>query len=214
MANKYKKIAMCISFLLVFAWCMMGTGTSLAWFADTDEEVNNIFHFAQFDLEVEYRDEDGNWKTLEGSTEVFDKEALYEPGYTQIVYLKIMNKGDVPFDFKTAVSVLDYNRLNNVFGQPLILQDHLKFGFASASSEDAMDVLVANRELAAAYATNKLSNYATDPVDLGAGKTVYMALVVRMPEEVDNAANYWGDIHPYVELGIIVTATQKEMPKN
>ena len=35
-----------------------------------------------------------------------------------------------------------------------------------------------------------------------------IALIVRMPEEVDNFANYRGTIVPKVELGITVKAEQ------
>ncbi|MBQ8202988.1 MAG: hypothetical protein IJZ75_01750 [Clostridia bacterium] len=55
----------------------------------------------------------------------------------------------------------------------------------------------------------KLSNYATDEASLEAGKTVYMAIVVHMPEGIGNEANYRGDEIPKVELGIIATATQQ-----
>ena len=44
--NKYSRVAMAISIVVLILWSIMGTGTSLAWFTDTDEEINNIFHFA------------------------------------------------------------------------------------------------------------------------------------------------------------------------
>lgn len=209
----YTRIALAVSVVIMILWGMMGTGASLAWFTDTDEEVKNIFHFAEFDLDVEYRTENGSWKSIEADTEVFDDKALYEPGYTQVVYLRIINNGTVPFDFKTAVSVSDYTVPTNVFGQKFHLQDYLKFGFVTADTEAEMDELVKTRQQAAECATNQLSNYSTEMAELDAKETIYMALVVRMPEEVDNVANYRGDVIPRVELGIIVTATQKEMPK-
>lgn len=206
----YTRIALAVSIVLVIIWGIMGTGTSLAWFTDVDEEVKNIFHFADFDLEVEYRAQDGQWKTIEGNTQIFDDGALYEPGYTQVVYLRVTNKGDVPFDFKSAVSVTDYTVATNVFGQKFHLQDYLKFGLTPAVETEAeMDALVANRELAVCYATMPLSNYSTDTAALDAERTVYMALVVRMPEEVDNVANYRGEAIPRVELGLIISATQQ-----
>ena len=85
----------------------------------------------------------------------------------------------------------------------------MKFGLTFADTEQAMDNKVATRELAKALATMKLNSYATDEAALGAGETVYMALVVRMPEEVANEANYRGVTVPKVELGIIVNATQQ-----
>ena len=214
MTNKYKKIVVGISLLLVMMWCVLGTGASLAWFVDVDEEVKNVFHFAEFDLEVSHRLEDGTWEKIEQDTEIFDDEALYEPGYTQTVYLKIENKGTVPFDYKTAVTVSDYTLATNVYGQSFQLFDYLKFGLTTAKTEAELDTLVATRNLAREVANMPLNHYYEDDFttvqsELGAGETIYMALVVRMPEEVGNAANYRGNDIPRVELGVIVTATQK-----
>jgi len=41
------------------------------------------------------------------------------------------------------------------------------------------------------------------------GSERYIALIVRMPEEVGNAANYRGVIVPRVDLGITVKASQE-----
>ena len=209
MHNRYKKIALSVSLVLLLLWGVLGTGASLAWFVDTDEEVKNVFHFAEFDLEVSHRLEDGTWETVGQETKIFDDEALYEPGYTQVVYLKIENKGTVPFDFKTAVTVTDYTLATNVFGQSFQLQDYLKFGLTTADTEEALQAKVADRNLANKVATMPLSNYATEVASLDAKGTVYMAIVVRMPEDVSNAANYRGDVIPRVKLGLIVTATQQ-----
>ena len=205
----YKRIALALSLCILLVWAILGTGASLAWFSDTSEEIKNIFHVAEFELEVSHRLPDGTWESIDGKTNVFDDEALYEPGYVQVVYLKIENKGTLPFDFKTAVNVTDYTLATNVYGQPFNLQDYLKFGLTFADTEQAMDDKVETRELAKALATTKLNSYATDEAALGAGETVYMALVVRMPEEVANEANYRGVTVPKVELGIIVNATQQ-----
>ena len=214
MKSKYKKIALSISLLLVVAWCVLGTGASLAWFVDTDDEVKNVFHFAEFDLEVSHRLEDGTWEKVEQGTKIFDDEALYEPGYVQVVYLKIDNLGTVPFDFKTAVTVTDYTVATNVFGQTFHLQDYLQFGLTTADTEAELYEKVATRNLAEEVANMPLNHYykndfVTDKAELGAKETVYMALIVRMPEEVTNIANYRGDVIPRVELGLIVTATQQ-----
>lgn len=208
--NKYKKIALSLSLAVLVIWGILGTGTSLAWFVDTDEEVKNVFHFAEFELEVSHRLEDGTWEIVDEDTKIFDDQALYEPGYVQVVYLKIKNKGTVPFDFKTAVSVTDYTLATNVFGQNFQLQDYLKFGLATTATEAQIYEMVATRNLAEEVANMPLSNYATEVASLDAGGEVYMALIVRMPEEVDNVANYRGDVIPKVELGLIVSATQQK----
>ena len=206
----YTRALLALSVVIMIVWGLMGAGTSLAWFTDTDADINNVFHFADFDVLAEYRDKDGNWKDIEAETEIFDRNALYEPGYTQVIYLRVTNKGDVPFDFKTAVVVKDYSEPINVLGQKFHLQDYLTFGLTPAvGSEQEMDALVADRVSANAYATMDLGNYATEVAELDDGQTVYMALVVHMPEDVGNVANYTGDTVPEVFLGLIVTAMQQ-----
>lgn len=209
--KNYTKIGLVLSIVFMIIWSVMGTGTSLAWFTDTDEEVKNVFHFADFEVEAEYRDKDGNWKSIEGETTIFDDQALYEPGYVQVVYLRVTNKGDVPFDYQTAVTDVKCEPATNVFGQTFYLQQYLKFGMTDAvTTETAMDELVETRELAKGYATMPMGTYEKKKASLDAGETVYMALVVYMPEEVDNVANYREDDIPRVELGLIVSATQQK----
>ena len=207
----YTRLALVFSILILLAWSLMGTGVSLAWFSDSDVEVKNVFHFATFDVLAEYRQEDGNWKDITGETKIFDDQALYEPGYVQVVYLRVTNNGTVPFDYYTAVNVTDYTPAMNVFGQMFNLQDYLEFGLTPAVGTEAeMDALVATRPQARAYANMPLNNYDTEVASLDAGQSAYMALVVRMPEEVGNVANYRGNTIPRVELGLIVSATQQD----
>ena len=204
------KIALVLSLCMMFVWALLGTGASLAWFNDTSEEVKNIFHFADFDLEVSQRMEDGSWESIDGRSDIFDRNALYEPGYTQVVFLKIENLGDRAFDFKAAVSVTDYTKAINYFGQEFCLQNYLKFGAVYADSEEVMDKMVETRRFAQAVATDTLGHYASETTELAADGVMYMAIVVHMPEEVGNEANYRGDVIPKVELGIVVNASQKK----
>ncbi len=204
----YKKIALALSLCALVVWGILGTGASLAWFTDTSPEINNIFHFAEFDVEVSHRLTDGKWESIDGKTDIFDDEALYEPGYVQVVYLKVENKGTVPFKFFTSVNVNGCIEATNVFGQRFMLQDYLQFGITTADSEDAMKNSVPNRDEAVKIANMPLKNYATETAILDPGATKYIALIVRMPEEVGDIANYRGDTVPKVELGITVKADQ------
>lgn len=204
----YKKIALILSLSALVVWAVLGTGASLAWFTDTTPEINNIFHFADFEVAVSHQLTDGTWEEIDGKTDVFDNEALYEPGYVQVVYLKIENKGDREFEFFTAVNVNDCDVATNVFGQQFLLQEYLKFGVVGAATEQAVKDSVPNRETAVQIANMPLHNYATETARLEAGETAYLALIVRMPEEVNNVANYRGEDIPKVELGITVKADQ------
>ena len=205
-----KKIALVLSMCTILIWAILGTGASLAWFNDTTPEINNIFHFADFDLVVSHRLPDGSYKEIDEKTKLFDEYALYEPGYVQVVYLKVENQGDIAFDFNTAVSVTDYTVATSVYGTPINLQDHLRFGVVTADEEAELKEKLADREKAVSYADRKLNNYATEKAELKSGEDAYMALIVCMPEEVGNEANYRGKDIPMVELGIIVKADQQK----
>ena len=204
----YKRIALVLSLCALLIWAILGTGASLAWFTDTSPEINNIFHFGEFDLVVSHRLTDGKWEEVDSQTKVFDEKALYEPGYVQVVYLKVENKGTLPFEFYAAVNVNGCIEATNVFGQRFMLQDYLKFGLKTADTEDEMKNSIPNREKAVEIADMPLKNYATETAILAPGATKYIALIVRMPEEVGNIANYRGDTVPKVELGITVKADQ------
>lgn len=205
----YKRIALALSLCALIIWGILGTGASLAWFTDTSPEINNIFHFADFELDVSHRLTDGTWEKVDSQTKIFDEEALYEPGYVQVVYLKVENKGSVPFKFYTAVNVNGSAVATNVFGQQFLLQDYLKFGVTTADSEEEMKNSVPDRGVAVNVADMPLHNYyETGAFELAPNTTKYIALIVRMPEEVGNVANYRGNTVPKVELGITVKADQ------
>ena len=207
--TSYKRIALALSLCALIIWGILGTGASLAWFTDTSPELNNIFHFADFDLVVSHRLTDEKWEEVDSQTKIFDEEALYEPGYVQVVYLKVENKGDRDFKFSTAVNVNGCIVATNVFGQDFMLQDYLKFGIKTADTEEEMKNSIPDRESAVEIASEPLHNYyETGAFELAPGGTKYIALIVRMPEEVGNVANYRGDTVPEVDLGITVKADQ------
>ena len=207
--KSYKKIALALSLCTIIIWTILGTGASMAWFADASPEINNIFHFTDFDLDVSYRSTTGEWEEVDSQTKIFDEKALYEPGYIQVAYMKVENKGEVPFKFDTAVNVNGCTHATNVFGQRFMLQDYLKFGIMTADSENEIKNSITDRDVAAKIANESLHNYyETGAFKLEPNGTKYIALVVYMPEEVGNIANYRGDEIPNVELGITVRADQ------
>lgn len=212
----YKQIALVLSLCALIAWCIFGTGTSLAWFVDTTPEINNIFHFADFEVEVSHYIGENEWEKIDGKTDIFDNEALYEPGYVQVVYLKVENKGTAPFRFFTAVNINGCIEATNAFGQRFMLQDYLKFGVITDMKEQDIINGTLDRKIAKDAANTlvkdiadmPLHNYATKTATLQPKQTAFFALIVRMPEEVGNIANYRGDDIPKVELGITVKAEQ------
>ncbi len=209
--NKVKKIAFVLSLFSFIIWSLLGTGASLAWFSDSTPVLKNVFHFSDFELQLFHRLDNGDWDEVESDTEIFNKDALYEPGYVQKVYLKVKNNGDIPFDWKTAISVYDRTLGKNIYDDFFDLQDYLKFGIVIADTEDEILALTDTRDKAIAIADSPLlNNYSTQVASINAGGEAYLSLIVRMPEEVTNVANYVPPNQPRLFLGIIVSATQQQ----
>ena len=223
--RRFTKVAFALSICLLVLWGVLGTGTSIAWFMDETPELVNTFDFGELDLEVYYKTTNAQghdeWVLVDEKTKVFDEEALYEPGYTQVVYLKIVNKGDVEFDYKLSVIMNDFVPGINEAGQPIYLPNYLKFGALITEDEESL-----SREVARTTATKDLDNgdgstkemlplntYSSNigqlEAEAGEDSVDYAALILYMPEKVGNEANYRGDDIPTVDLGITVFASQR-----
>lgn len=212
--KSYTKIALTLSICLLVIWGLLGTGTTIAWFTDTSIVRQNTFLIGELDLEVSHKLEDNSYEIVDSNTKIFDDEALYEPGYVQVVYLKVENKGNAPFEYKLAVDVNDVTVGESVLGNDIYLPNYLKYGVLFGADEAQL-----TRETAKVIAENEfLGETLNYPLNIYSEKdnvvvppegVRYIALIVRMPEAIGNAANYRGSTVPRVDLGITVTASQE-----
>ena len=105
--------------------------------------------------------------------------------------------------------------IKNVYGQDIYLPEHLKFGLVLADDETELIEKVKDRQTAEKQAKlplddyNELNTYDSTPENLKTGEETYAALILRMPKEVNNVANYRGNTSPSVALGLTVKATQE-----
>jgi len=215
--RKWTKAALSLSTCLLILWWALGTGATLAWFSDTDT-VRNEFRVGRLKMDVSYRNDIvTDYTPLEGTTKAFNDEALYEPGYTQVVYLKIDSLGDVPFNYKIAVTVEDFTNGKNVWNEDIYLPNYLRYGVVFGESEADVQRQVKDRLAARSNALNDWGALGTwseiSPYTYDVGEDAhYAALIVYMPEEVGNAANYRGFTEPKVEMGVMVFAQQADTP--
>ena len=213
--KKWRKAALALSACLFVLWWALGTGATLAWFSDV-ETVRNEFRIGLLDLEVSYKNDIiTEYTPLKGATEVFYDEALYEPGYTQVVYLRIENNGDVDFNYKLAITIDKESHATNVLGGKFYLSEFLRYGVVFAETEAELQAKVADRLIArdnAPYQT--LATWSDiSPYTFEAGENPhYAALIIYMPEKVDNVANYRGAVIPEIQLGISIFAQQANAP--
>ncbi len=151
-----------------------------------------------------------NWATLQDATSLFSSN-LWEPGHTEFVTLKIENKGTLAFNYKMMVTPVKENGGINVAGDAFKLSNYLSFGTTKATETqtvystraDARNAITDTRDMSeASLATMTQANKI-----LAGGNAQYVTLVVYMPEEVGNEANYRGTA-PTIDLGIQVLATQ------
>lgn len=211
--ESYKK-ALTLSVCLMMMWAILGTGTTIAWFTDVTPVQQNTFVIGEMDLKVSYKNENGIYQEIQEDTKVFDENALYEPGYVQVVRMKVENQGDIPFEYKFSVDVNDVTVGKSVLGNDIYLPNYLVYGVLFGDSEAELDREIANalatRDFAAITGNYPLNTYSKiDDVVLKPEDVRYVTLIVRMPDEVGNQANARGNVVPTVLLGLTVTASQE-----
>ena len=209
--KRIKNIALASSIVLIMVWALLGTVSTVAWFHEEDEIVNSI-HFGELEIEL-YHKVDGNYEKVDSYTKIFDDEALYEPGYTQTVFLKVVNVGTVPFQYRLSVLPDKVTEAENVYGELFELPEYLRFGVVVRDSEEALLKEMESRDVARENAILPLETYKEDRAELDVGCEQYIAIVIYMPEDVGNEANYRGEKQPEVTLAIEALAMQLGMPE-
>lgn len=210
------KRALLTSVLALVLSLAMLAGTTFAWFTDTASTGVNRIVSGNLDVGLQYWGvgEDGQktWLTAENSEELFDENALWEPGYTQIVYLKVKNNGNLALTYAMQITPVHETVGVNVDGEEFKLSDYIKFGWRTFTVDEEAGAPVAlDREEAqdivggGAQLGKTLHRKAAEPMKAGAEELV--ALVAWMPEDVGNEANY-STVQPTIELSLKVLATQ------
>ena len=94
-----------IASLLSLVLCVsMLVGSTFAWFTDTASTGVNKIQAGNLDVKLMYSTDMVTWKEATNQTKLFDDNALWEPGYTQVVYLKIVNAGNLALKYEAGFS--------------------------------------------------------------------------------------------------------------
>ena len=229
--KKSTKRALLMSALSLLLCFSMLIGSTFAWFTDSVTSGRNKIVAGNLDVELYYKtDLADEWAPVDENTKLFDDNALYEPGFTQIVYLKAVNEGSLALKFQMATNIYAETAGVNVDGDKFMLSDYLKAGAVTTGNfpEAWMQYMpdLTKREDVKKWATGSLGEtlqfksgtspagniYAHEhilyPADSGETQTeLLMADAIYMPEEVGNEANHNGTA-PSIELGLNLIATQ------
>ena len=194
--KKTSRRALLTSVMALVMCLVMLVGTTFAWFTDSVTSGVNTIKSGNLDVEVEYAKQpetDGElvWDAVTKTTKLFDNDTLWEPGHTEVVYLRVKNAGSLALKYSMNVANnAAFVGGTNVAGEKYSLADVLKVG--AVKTENAY----ANREAAQA-AVDGVATAITDTtvitenmemLEAGAVSDIY-ALVLYMPTTVGNEAN-------------------------
>ena len=199
------------SLLALFLCIVLLIGTTFAWFTDTASTGVNKIQSGNLDVELEYSHDMVEWQAANENTQMFDDNVLWEPGHTEVVYLRVKNAGNLALKYNIATNSYDMERGKNAAGDLFYIDKYLKIGTAQTNTA------FANREAAIAAIADtektiaKETQISKDWTVLNAGeKSAPTAVVLYMPTTVGNEANNvqsWRK--PSLKgLGLVVNATQ------
>ena len=209
--KKATKRALLTSVMALVMCVVMLVGTTFAWFTDTASTGVNKIQAGNLDVKLMYSTDMQTWKEATDQTKLFNDNALWEPGHTQVVYLKVVNAGNLALKYEAGFSKnYTSNRGKNVNGDWYRVDNYLKIGTAETETK------FANREdvwsaIAATEKTLAKDVVLTDGwITLKAGESSKpFAVAIYMPTSVGNEANA-SRLRPssVSGLGIEVRATQ------
>ena len=210
-SSKSTKRALISGALAILMCVAMLIGTTFAWFTDTASTAVNKIQAGNLDVKLMYSTDMVTWKEATDQTKLFEDSALWEPGYTQVVYLKVVNAGNLALKYEAGFSKnYTSNRGKNVNGDWYRVDNYLKIGIAETETK------FENREavwsaIAATEKTLSKDFMLTDGwITLKAGESSKpFAMAIYMPTSVGNEANA-SRLRPssVSGLGIEVRATQ------
>ena len=203
--SKNTKRALLASVLSVVLCVAMLIGSTFAWFTDSVTSGKNQIVAGNLDVELEYTTDFNEWKTVEDATDLFKKDALWEPGHAEVVYLRMRNAGTLALKYKFGMNIVSENDATNVNGETFKLSQYLQYGVVEGQQSAFADRSAA---IAAVENPTSLAGYSKEGTMLAEAEPQYLALVVYMPETVGNEANYRGDVVPTIDLGLNLVATQ------
>ena len=210
---KTSKKALFGSILSLLLCCSMLIGTTFAWFTDEVSSGVNTIQSGTLDIDVAYTQDGTTWNNLDSATDLFSG-ALWEPGHTRVVALKITNNGSLALKYRMGLSVVKETEGTNVAGNPFKLSDYLEVSTLIQQANDPQGIggitlsLAFQGENIPGYEdTNKLNEVSREST-LFSGDSHYLIIKVDMPTSVGNEANAQPGKEASIQFGIDIIAGQ------
>ena len=196
----------------------MLVGATFAWFTDTASTGVNKIQAGNLDVALEYSTDFKTWNKVTDTTKLFEDSTVWEPGRTEVVYLRVKNAGTLALKYTVGMYNINEGKGKNVAGEYYYLSDYVKLGAVETTAAYADREAAINAVNAEARTLKSIGSSAI----IGEDQMVMLApeadaktyaLVLYMPTEVGNEANpknndpYWASKFSF---GISVNATQAE----
>ena len=216
--HKSTKRALLGSVVAMVLCLTMLVGATFAWFTDTASTGVNKIQAGNLDVALEYSTDFKTWNKVTDTTKLFEDSTVWEPGRTEVVYLRVKNAGTLALKYAVGMYNINESRGKNVAGEFYYLSDYVKLGAVETTAAYADREAAINAVNAEAKTLKSIGSSAI----IGEDQMVMLApeadaktyaLVLYMPTEVGNEANpknndpYWASKFSF---GISVNATQAE----
>ena len=203
--------ALLVSALSIVMCLAMLIGTTFAWFTDTASTGLNKIQAGNLDVELEYSDDMVTWKKATSDTKLFKEDSIWEPGHTEVVYIRIVNAGTLALKYSIKFNSFDRAKITNVYGTKRVcINEYMKTALVEtdakfATREDAWNAVASTEKT---FDRNVQLTDGTVFLDANS-KSPAFALVIYMPTTVGNEANSKSKyINPIKNIGLEVTASQ------
>ena len=216
--RKSTKRALLGSVVAMVLCLAMLIGATFAWFTDTASTGVNKIQAGNLDVALEYSTDFKTWNKVTDTTKLFEDSTVWEPGRTEVVYLRVKNAGTLALKYTVGMYNINEGKGKNVAGEYYYLSDYVKLGAVETTAAYADREAAINAVNAEAKTLKSIGSSAI----IGEDQMVMLApeadaktyaLVLYMPTEVGNEANpknndpYWASKFSF---GISVNATQAE----
>ena len=217
-SSKSTKRALISSALAILMCVAMLIGTTFAWFTDTASTGVNKIQAGNLDVKLMYSTDFETWNKVTDTTKLFEDSTVWEPGRTEVVYLRVKNAGTLALKYTVGMYNINEGKGKNVAGEYYYLSNYVKLGAVETTAAYADREAAINAVNAEAKTLKSIGSSAI----IGEDQMVMLApeadaktyaLVLYMPTEVGNEANpknndpYWASKFSF---GISVNATQAE----
>ena len=216
--RKSTKRALLGSVVAMVLCLAMLVGATFAWFTDTASTGVNKIQAGNLDVALEYSTDFKTWNKVTDTTKLFEDSTVWEPGRTEVVYLRVKNAGTLALKYTVGMYNINEGKGKNVAGEYYYLSNYVKLGAVETTAAYADREAAINAVNAEAKTLKSIGSSAI----IGEDQMVMLApeadaktyaLVLYMPTEVGNEANpknndpYWASKFSF---GISVNATQAE----